>query len=59
MSSDENSQRISVGQERMIYIILSCVDERPKRRIEMYAFYDEQNISMRLWFLNYSFKMAL
>ena len=44
MSSDENSQRISVCQERMIYIILSCVDERPKRRIEMYAFYDEQNI---------------
>ena len=48
MSSDENSQRISVDQERMIYYSLLCRDERPKRRIEMYAFYHEQNIYMHL-----------
>ena len=50
---------VLVWTKREWSIILSCVDERPKRRIEMYAFYHEQNIYMHSWFLNYSFKMAL
>ena len=50
---------VLVWTKRERSIILSCVDERPKRRIEMYAFYHEQNIYMHSWFLNYSFKMAL
>ena len=38
---------VLVWTKRERSIILSCVDERPKRRIEMYAFYHEQNIYMQ------------